>query len=64
MIIANLTQNAKTAQQMIAEAVERLPYARTCECASALKYAHHHPAGRDSRAGQAGAGADHREVLS
>jgi 5'-methylthioadenosine phosphorylase len=39
MIIANLTQNARTAQQIIATAVERLPYDRTCECASALKYA-------------------------
>ena len=39
MIIANLTQNAKTAQQIIAAAVERLPYVRTCECASALKFA-------------------------
>jgi 5'-methylthioadenosine phosphorylase len=39
MIIANLTQNAKTAQQIIANAVERLPFDRTCECASALKFA-------------------------
>ena len=39
MIIANLTQNAKTAQAVIADAVGRLPYERTCECASALKYA-------------------------
>jgi 5'-methylthioadenosine phosphorylase len=39
MIIANLTQNAKTAQEIIAGAVAMLPYARTCECASALKYA-------------------------
>jgi 5'-methylthioadenosine phosphorylase len=39
MVIANLVQNAKTAQQIIAGAVERLPYERTCECASALKYA-------------------------
>src|SRR6187401_1595638 len=39
MIIANLTQNAQTAQQIIAAAVERLPYARTCECASALEFA-------------------------
>jgi 5'-methylthioadenosine phosphorylase len=39
MIIANLTQNAKTAQQIIATAVDRLPFARTCECASALKFA-------------------------
>ena len=39
MIVANLTQNAKTAQQIIAGAVDRLPFERTCECASALKYA-------------------------
>jgi 5'-methylthioadenosine phosphorylase len=39
MIISNLTHNAKTAQQIIANAVEALPFERTCECASALKYA-------------------------
>ena len=39
MVIANLLQNAKTAQHIIANAVEGLPYERTCECASALKYA-------------------------
>ncbi len=39
MIIANLTQNAKTAQQIIAGIVERLPIARSCECTTALKYA-------------------------
>jgi 5'-methylthioadenosine phosphorylase len=39
MIIANLTQNAKAAQQVIADAVAALPFERTCECASALKYA-------------------------
>jgi 5'-methylthioadenosine phosphorylase len=39
MIIANLTQNAKTAQAIIAEAVDALPYERGCECASALKFA-------------------------
>jgi 5'-methylthioadenosine phosphorylase len=39
MIIANLTQNARTAQDVIAGAVARLPLARTCECASALKHA-------------------------
>jgi 5'-methylthioadenosine phosphorylase len=39
MIIGNLTQNAKMAQQVIAAAIERLPYERTCECATALKYA-------------------------
>src|SRR5215831_9541459 len=36
MIIANLMANAKTAQQVIANAVEKLPIARTCECARAL----------------------------
>jgi 5'-methylthioadenosine phosphorylase len=39
MIIANLVANAKTAQQVIASAVEQLPFNRTCECATALKYA-------------------------
>jgi 5'-methylthioadenosine phosphorylase len=39
MIIGNLTQNARTAQQVIANAVDALPFARACECASALKYA-------------------------
>jgi 5'-methylthioadenosine phosphorylase len=36
MIIRNLTENAKTAQEVIARAVERLPIARDCECARAL----------------------------
>ncbi|HEX5069515.1 MAG TPA: S-methyl-5'-thioadenosine phosphorylase [Vicinamibacterales bacterium] len=36
MIISNLTQNARTAQQVIANAVGRLPIDRTCECARAL----------------------------
>ncbi len=39
MIMRNLLQNAKTAQQVIARAVERLPIARTCECARALETA-------------------------
>ncbi|MGH9370557.1 MAG: S-methyl-5'-thioadenosine phosphorylase [Vicinamibacterales bacterium] len=39
MILANLTQNARTAQQVIADAVGRLPFDRTCECATALQYA-------------------------
>jgi 5'-methylthioadenosine phosphorylase len=39
MIVANLMQNAKTAQRVIASAVDALPFARTCECATALKYA-------------------------
>ncbi|HUL73955.1 MAG TPA: S-methyl-5'-thioadenosine phosphorylase [Vicinamibacterales bacterium] len=36
MIVSNLLQNAKVAQQVIANAVERLPIARSCECARAL----------------------------
>jgi 5'-methylthioadenosine phosphorylase len=39
MIVANLTHNAATAQQVIADAVGKLPFDRTCECATALKYA-------------------------
>jgi 5'-methylthioadenosine phosphorylase len=39
MVIRNLMQNAKTAQQVIATAVGRLPFERTCECATALKHA-------------------------
>jgi 5'-methylthioadenosine phosphorylase len=39
MIVANLTQNAKTAQAIIANAVDALPFERTCECATALKFA-------------------------
>jgi 5'-methylthioadenosine phosphorylase len=39
MVIATLTQNAKTAQAIIAGAVASLPFERTCECASALKFA-------------------------
>jgi len=39
MIVANLMQNARNVQQVIAEAVARLPFDRTCECASALKHA-------------------------
>jgi 5'-methylthioadenosine phosphorylase len=36
MIIENLTRNATMAQQVIANAVERLPIDRACECARAL----------------------------
>jgi 5'-methylthioadenosine phosphorylase len=39
MIIGNLTQNAKTAQAIIANAVDALPFERSCECAQALKFA-------------------------
>jgi len=36
MIVANLQQNARTAQQIIADVVGRLPAPRTCECERAL----------------------------
>jgi 5'-methylthioadenosine phosphorylase len=36
MVVATVQQNARTAQQVMATAVERLPIARTCECARAL----------------------------
>ena len=39
MIVANLTQNARTAQRVIADAVGRLPFERTCACAHALEHA-------------------------
>jgi 5'-methylthioadenosine phosphorylase len=39
MVVANLLQNARMAQQVIARAVAALPFDRTCECASALAHA-------------------------
>ncbi len=39
MIVANLVQNARTAQEVIAAAVATLPFNRTCECARALEHA-------------------------
>jgi 5'-methylthioadenosine phosphorylase len=39
MIVANLVQNAKTAQEIITRTVAALPFERTCECANALQYA-------------------------
>ncbi|MEO8075274.1 MAG: S-methyl-5'-thioadenosine phosphorylase [Acidobacteriota bacterium] len=39
LIVATLMQNARTAQQVIAGAVARLPFDRTCACASALAQA-------------------------
>ena len=39
MIIANLTQNARAAQQVIAGAVALIPAQRTCRCGSALEHA-------------------------
>jgi 5'-methylthioadenosine phosphorylase len=39
MVVATLLQNAKTAQQLIAEAVEKLPVERPCSCGRALESA-------------------------
>jgi 5'-methylthioadenosine phosphorylase len=39
MIVANLMQNARTAQEVIAAAVGMLPFERTCGCGDALKHA-------------------------
>ena len=39
MVIATLMQNARMVQEIISGAVACLPFERTCECASALKYA-------------------------
>jgi 5'-methylthioadenosine phosphorylase len=39
MIVTNLMQNSAMAQRIIAEAVGRVPAARTCECAHALRNA-------------------------
>ncbi len=36
MVVGTLTQNARVAQQVLAQAVEGLPIGRTCECARAL----------------------------
>jgi 5'-methylthioadenosine phosphorylase len=36
MVVANLLQNAKTAQRVLARAVEQLPIERTCDCSRAL----------------------------
>ena len=39
MVIRNLDAERATAQQVIADAVDRLPFDRTCECATALQHA-------------------------
>jgi 5'-methylthioadenosine phosphorylase len=39
MVVATLTQNARRAQEVIAGAVGRLPFDRTCACARALEHA-------------------------
>ena len=49
MIVANLVQNAATAQQVIATAVGMLPFDRTCECATAPEACADHPTRSDPR---------------
>jgi 5'-methylthioadenosine phosphorylase len=39
MIVRTLLENAKTAQRAVAEAITKLPVARSCECGTALKHA-------------------------
>jgi 5'-methylthioadenosine phosphorylase len=39
MIVRTLMQNAETAQRAIAEAITKLPAARSCDCGSALQFA-------------------------
>ena len=62
MIIQTLMQNAETAQRAIAEAITKLPVARSCECGSALKYRAHHAARGRAGAGEERPGADHRKI--
>ena len=52
MIVQTLMQNAQTAQRAIAEAITRLPAARSCDCGSALKYRADHATRSDSGARQ------------
>ena len=62
LIIANLMQNAATAQKTIAEAVSRLRRPRTCACKDALATAIITRPEHVPDADEEGAGADHREV--
>ncbi len=39
MVVSNLMKNAETAQRIIADAVDRIPKARSCRCGSALEHA-------------------------
>ena len=61
MIIANLTQNARTAQQVIADAVGRLPFDAPASAPRA-EVRDHHPARRHAGGDEAGAGAACGEI--
>ena len=63
MIIATLMQNAKTAQQLIAEAVAQRAGRAHVRLRHGAVGGHHHPARDDSGRRQARTGADHRQIL-
>ena len=62
MIIANLMQNAKTAQQIIAAAVDAPAVRAHLRVRVGAEIRPDHPAGRDPAAGQAGPGTAGRQV--
>ncbi len=62
MIVANLTQNAEMAQQLIAEAVGRVPAERGCTCGNALATRNHHPSRCDLGRDEAGSRTPNRQV--
>ena len=62
LIIANLTQNAATAQKTIAEAVGRLDARAHLRLQGRARHRDHHAARARARADEAGSRADHREV--
>ncbi len=62
MVMSTLSKNATTAQQIIAGAVERLPVRADVRVRVGAEVRARHAAGDDSRPGQEGPGADHRQV--
>ena len=62
LIIANLMQNAATAQKTIAEAVERLERRAHVRVQGRARDRHHHAAGASCPSRQEGSRADHRKV--
>ncbi len=63
MIIANLTQNAKTAQQVIANAVAALAVRANLRVRDRPQARDHHASRRDPGGSEEGPGADCRQVL-
>ena len=62
LIIANLMQNAATAQKTIAEAVSRLRQPATLRVQGRARDRHHHAPGARARTDQKRARTDHRQV--